>query len=199
MAVARYLVVAVAAAGLLATGPGMASAAPSAVAVSRFDDGSFEYPTAPANSFTTVTAGQSIGPWKVSAGGVDLIGAGFWQAAEGDQSVDLNATQPGAVAQTFTTVVGRTYTVTYALAANPEGGAAVKTGKVLVDGQNFQDFSFDSTGKTRAAMGYVQRQVTFVANAPTTTLGFASTLPGAYGPVIDDVRVTASSPCSCNP
>lgn len=47
MAVARYLVVAVAAAGLLATGPGMASAAPSAVAVSRFDDGSFEYPTAP--------------------------------------------------------------------------------------------------------------------------------------------------------
>lgn len=130
---------------------------------------------------------------------MDLIGAGFWQAAEGDQSVDLNATQPGAVAQTFTTVVGRTYTVTYALAANPEGGAAVKTGKVLVDGQNFQDFSFDSTGKTRAAMGYVQRQVTFVANAPTTTLGFASTLPGAYGPVIDDVRVTASSPCSCNP
>ncbi|MFD5556099.1 choice-of-anchor C family protein [Streptomyces sp. NPDC127068] len=199
MAVARSLAVAVIAAGLLTAGPGAAWAAPSAAAVSRFDDGSFEYPTAPANSFTTLTSGQSIGPWQVTSGGVDLIGAGFWQAAEGDQSVDLNAGQTGSVAQSFSTIVGRTYTVTYALAANPEGSPAVKTGKVLIDGQNFQDFSFDSTGKTRAAMGYVQRQVTFVANAPTTTLGFASTVSGAYGPVIDDVRVTAGSPCSCTP
>ncbi|MEU5402914.1 choice-of-anchor C family protein [Streptomyces sp. NPDC005963] len=196
MKVARSLVVAVAA-GLLMAGSGAALAAPTAA--SRFDDGSFEYPTAPANSFATVGTGQAIGPWKVTSGAVDLIGAGFWQAAEGNQSVDLNATQAGAVAQTFTTTAGRTYTVTYALAANPEGGPAVKTGRVLVDGQNFQDFSFDSTGKTRAAMGYVQRQVTFVANGPTTTLGFASTLPGSYGPVIDDVRVTGASPCSCNP
>ncbi|MGW6457154.1 choice-of-anchor C family protein [Streptomyces sp. NPDC055078] len=199
MVVARSLVVAAVAAGLLAASSPAAPAAPSAAAVSRFDDGSFEYPTAPANSFTTVAGGQSIGPWKVTAGAVDLIGAGFWQAAEGDQSVDLNAAQPGAVAQTFSTIAGRTYTVTYALAANPAGGPAVKTGRVVVDGQNFQDFSFDSTGKTLTAMGYVQRQVTFVANAPTTTLGFASTVAGAYGPVIDDVRVTASSPCSCNP
>ncbi|MGW4033791.1 choice-of-anchor C family protein [Streptomyces sp. NPDC004838] len=199
MVVARSLVVAAVAAGLLTAASPATLAAPSAAAVSRFDDGSFEYPTAPVNAFTTFSGGQSIGPWKVTAGTVDLIGAGFWQAAEGDQSVDLNGGGSGAVAQTFSTVAGRTYTVTYALAANPEGGAAVKTGKVLVDGQSFQDFSFDSTGKTRAAMGYVQRQVTFVANAPTTTLGFASTLPGAYGPVIDDVRVTAASPCSCTP
>ncbi|GGZ45150.1 hypothetical protein GCM10010387_44550 [Streptomyces inusitatus] len=198
MALSRSLAVAAVAAALLATGAQTAMAAPSAATVSRFDDGSFEYPTAPANSFSTLTAGQSIGPWKVASGTVDLIGAGFWQAAEGDQSVDLNGGQAGAVAQTFTTIPGRTYTVTYALAANPAGGPALKTGKVLVDGQNFQDFSFDSTGKTFTALGYVQRQVTFVATASATTLGFASTVPGAYGPVIDDVRVTAASPCSCS-
>ncbi|MER5771858.1 choice-of-anchor C family protein [Streptomyces sp. NPDC001985] len=197
MVVVRSLVVAAVAAGLLTAGTGAVSAAPSAAALSRFDDGSFEYPTAPANSFTTVGSGQSIGPWKVTSGAVDLIGAGFWQAAEGDQSVDLNAGAAGSVAQTFTTIPGRTYTVTYALASNPAGGPAVKTGRVLVDGQNFQDFSFDSTGKTFASMGYVQRQVTFVANAASTTLGFASTVGGAYGPVVDDVRVTVSSPCSC--
>jgi choice-of-anchor C domain-containing protein len=199
MKAVRSLAVAFLTAGLLAAGTGAVSAAPSAAALSRFDDGSFEYPTAPANSFTTLGAGQPIGPWQVVSGAVDLIGAGFWQAAEGNQSVDLNATQAGTVAQTFTTIPGRTYTVTYALAANPEGGPAVKTGRVLVDGQNFQDFSFDSTGKTRAAMGYVQRQVTFVAGAASTTLGFASTVAGAYGPVVDDVRVTAASPCACTP
>ncbi|MFI5617866.1 choice-of-anchor C family protein [Streptomyces sp. NPDC051567] len=197
MAVSRSSLVAAVTAGLLAAGSVVVMATPSAAAVSRFDDGSFEYPTAPANAFTTLAAGQSIGPWKVVSGSVDLIGAGFWQAAEGNQSVDLNGNQTGAVSQTFSTIVGRTYTVTYALASNPAGAPTVKTGRVLVDGQNFQDFSFDSTGKTFTAMGYVQRQVTFVANAPTTTLGFVSTQPGAYGPVIDDVRVTAGSPCSC--
>ncbi|MEU7567188.1 choice-of-anchor C family protein [Streptomyces fradiae] len=194
MVVSRFLTAA-ATAALLAAGTVVALAAP-ASAVSRFDDGSFEYPAAPANAFTTVGAGQSVGPWKVTAGAVDLIGAGFWQAAEGEQSVDLNATQAGAVAQTFTTTAGRQYTVTYSLAANPGGGPAVKTGRALVDGQNFQDFSFDSTGTTRAAMGYVTRQFTFVANGPTTTLGFASTVGGAYGPVVDDVRVDEACCCS---
>ncbi|WP_374986967.1 choice-of-anchor C family protein [Streptomyces fradiae] len=195
MVVSRSLTAAATAAALLAAGTVVALATP-ASAVSRFDGGSFEYPAAPANSFTTVGAGQSVGPWKVTAGAVDLIGGGFWQAAEGEQSVDLNAAQAGAVAQTFTTAAGRQYTVTYSLAANPEGGPAVKTGRVLVDGQNFQDFSFDSTGRARAAMGYVTRQFTFVANGPTTTLGFASTVGGAYGPVVDDVRVDEACCCS---
>ncbi|GHF40139.1 hypothetical protein GCM10018790_17160 [Kitasatospora xanthocidica] len=164
-------------------------------ALSHFDDGSFESPKAPANSFSTLSAGQVIGPWRVTAGNVDLIGAGFWQAAEGDQSVDLNGNTTGTIAQTFTTVPGTTYSVTYALAANPAGGPAVKTGRALIDGQDFQDFSFDSTGKTLAAMGYVGRQFSFVAQNSSTTLTFASTVAGAYGPVLDNVQVKECKPC----
>ncbi|MER7707664.1 choice-of-anchor C family protein [Kitasatospora sp. NPDC097605] len=164
-------------------------------ALSHFDDGSFETPKAPANAFTNLTAGQAIGPWTVTAGSVDLIGAGFWQAAEGDQSLDLNGGTNGAVTQSFTTVPGTTYSVTYALAGNPGGGPALKTGRALIDGQNFQDFSFDVTGRTRTAMGYVGRQFTFVAQGSSTTLGFTSTVAGAYGPVIDNVQVTECKPC----
>lgn len=164
-------------------------------AASRFDDGSFETPKAPANSFVELNAGQNIGPWKVTAGSVDLIGAGFWQAAEGDQSLDLNGADSGAVAQTFTTVPGTTYSVTYALAGNPDGGPAVRTGKAEIDGQDFQDFTFDITGKTHAAMGYVGRQFSFVARNSTTTLTFVSTVRGAYGPVLDDVQVKECKPC----
>ncbi|MFJ8626102.1 choice-of-anchor C family protein [Kitasatospora sp. NPDC093550] len=164
-------------------------------ALSHFDDGSFETPKAPANAFTGLAAGQTIGPWRVTAGSVDLIGAGFWQAAEGDQSVDLNGGGAGTIAQTFTTAPGTTYSVTYALAANPEGGPAVKTGRALIDGQDFQDFSFDSTGKTKAAMGYVGRQFSFVAQNSSTTLTFTSTVAGAYGPVLDNVQVKECKPC----
>ncbi|MFJ9446147.1 choice-of-anchor C family protein [Kitasatospora sp. NPDC101235] len=164
-------------------------------AASRFDDGSFETPKAPANAFSTLSAGQALGPWRVTAGTVDLIGAGFWQAAEGDQSLDLNGNNSGSIAQTFATVPGTTYTVTYALAGNPAGGPAVRTGVARIDGQDFQAFTFDVTGKTSAAMGYVGRQFTFVAQNSTTTLGFTSTVAGAYGPVIDDVQVKECKAC----
>ncbi|MFD8787623.1 choice-of-anchor C family protein [Kitasatospora sp. NPDC059599] len=164
-------------------------------ALSRFDDGSFESPKVPANAFTELTAGQTIGPWRITAGSVDLIGAGFWQAAEGDQSVDLNGANSGTIAQTFTTTPGATYSVTYALAGNPAGGPAVRTGWARIDGQDFQAFTFDVTGRSAAAMGYVGRQFTFVAQNSSTTLAFASTVAGAYGPVIDDVRVTECKPC----
>lgn len=173
-----------------------AGATASAQTVSRFDDGSFEYPRATANSFASLSAGQAIGPWQVTAGSVDLIGAGFWQAAEGDQSVDLNGSNSGAVAQTFTTVPGTTYTVTYALAGNPGGAPALKTGSALIDGQNFQDFSFNTTGKTFTNMGYVNRQFTFRATGSATVVAFASTTPdSAYGPVVDDVRIQPCAPC----
>ncbi|MFF2078885.1 choice-of-anchor C family protein [Kitasatospora sp. NPDC058162] len=162
---------------------------------SHFDDGSFESPKVPANSFTEPVAGQSIGPWQVTSGSVDLIGAGFWQAAEGDQSVDLNGADSGTIAQTFTTTPGATYSVSYALAGNPGGGPALRTGRVLIDGQDFQDFSFDVTGKTRAAMGYVGRQFSFVAYNSSTTLTFESTVRGPFGPVLDDVRVKECKSC----
>ncbi|MFI0780627.1 choice-of-anchor C family protein [Streptomyces sp. NPDC021212] len=187
-----FVAVAIIAGVLTGAGTGAALAAPAA---SHFDDGSFETPRVAANTFVNVGTGGTIGPWQVAAGNVDHIGGGFWQAAEGDQSVDLNGDNAGTVSQNFTTVPGKRYTVTYSLAGNPAGGPAIRTGKVLVDGQNFQDFTFDVTGKTMANMGYVTHEVSFVATGPTTTLAFASTLSGAYGPVIDDVSVRACDPC----
>ncbi|MBP8537476.1 choice-of-anchor C family protein [Streptomyces sp. MK37H] len=192
----RIFVASLAVAGVLA---GMGAGTATAAAVSRFDDGSFETPSVGANTFVNVGTGGTIGPWKVTSGNVDHIGDGFWQAAEGGQSVDLNGQGAGTVEQTFTTVPGKRYSVTYSLAGNPAGGPTVRTGKVLVDGQNFQDFSFDVTGKTFADMGYVTREVTFVARGTSTTLAFASTNGSAYGPVIDDVRVSSCTPCpSCD-
>ncbi|KJS56782.1 hypothetical protein VM98_05390 [Streptomyces rubellomurinus subsp. indigoferus] len=167
-------------------------------AASRFDDGSFESPKAPANTFTEFAAGQSIGPWRITAGSVDLIGAGFWQAAEGDQSLDLNGAGAGTIAQTFATTPGATYSVTYALAGNPAGGPALRTGRAEIDGQDFQDFTFDITGKTRADMGYVGRQFSFVARNSSTTLTFASTVAGPYGPVLDDIQVKECKACCGN-
>ncbi|MFE6776728.1 choice-of-anchor C family protein [Streptomyces sp. NPDC057702] len=204
----RPYVTAIAVLGLLGVAAGATQAAPThdttsasttkhGAAPRGVDDGSFEYPTAPANNFTNVTTGQSIGPWTVTQGNVDHIGRSFWQAAERFQSVDLNGGAPGTITQSFPTTPGTTYAITYALAGNP-GGTPVKTGRVVVDGQTVQDFTFDVTGKTTTNMGYVGRQATFVARSTSTTLSFASTTANsAHGPVVDDVVVRASC-CSCS-
>lgn len=65
----------------------------------------------------------------------------------------------------------------------------MKTGEVLVNGQVVKNFSFDSTGKTFTNMGYGSQEFTFLAAGSSTTLEFASTNPGAFGPVIDNVDV----------
>jgi hypothetical protein len=48
-------------------------------------------------------------------------------------------------------------------------------------------------------MGYETDEVTFRATSPSTTLTFESTTPGAYGPVLDNVRVNADCcPRACS-
>ncbi|WP_225840347.1 choice-of-anchor C family protein [Streptomyces sp. NK08204] len=206
----KRLCIALTTAGLLAATGTAAMASPAhrahathsvaaQAATTAFTNGSFETPTAPPNSFSTFFTGQNMGLWHVEGGSVDLVDDGYWQAAEGSQSVDLNGGNAGVLSQTFRTEPGTKYTVTYSLAGNPDGGPAVKRGNVRIDGQDFQDFTFDVSGKTRTNMGYVTRQFTFVANRTSTKLTFASTISGAHGPVIDDVKVKCCHSCqSCN-
>ncbi|MEU4741279.1 choice-of-anchor C family protein [Actinosynnema sp. NPDC023658] len=161
-------------------------------------NGGFESPTAPAGGFQRFPTGSTLGAWTVTANDVDLSGAGFWQTAEGAQSLDLEGGLGfGAVTQQVVTGLAWKVRVRFALAGNPAGGPAVKTLRVLADGQVVGEFSFDTTGKTLADMGYVQREVSFRSVRLVTPLTFASATGSGYGPVIDDVRVTTCDGIVC--
>jgi len=169
---------------LTATGPAQAEALGGGIA-----NGSFETPALPPGSAQAFVGGQSIGAWKVNAGGsVDVMTSGFWQAADGKQSLDLNGDSPGGISQTFNTLGLLTYRVSFKLAGNPVGGPTVKTGQVLANGHVVGNFSFDTTGKTTTNMGYVSKAV-FFPGGGSTTLQFRTTTPDTFGPVIDDVDV----------
>lgn len=47
---------------------------------------------APAGTFQRFFAPATMGAWTVTEGSVDLSGAGFWQTADGNQSLDLEGT-----------------------------------------------------------------------------------------------------------
>jgi choice-of-anchor C domain-containing protein len=158
---------------------------------SVFQNGGFETGPAPGSFITLGSGSTAITGWTVGGGGIDYIGS-YWQPSDGSRSLDLNGNLPGSISQTFDVVSGQTYQVTFYLAGNTDGGPAIKTLTASIDSTVFLA-SFDSTGKSRSDMGWMQYSFLFTANGPTETLSFQSTtLEGnAYGPALDNVSVAA--------
>src|SRR5688572_33418771 len=73
-----------------------------------------------AGDFLPLEPGSTdIKGWTVTRAQVDYIG-GHWKSADGNRSLDLHGSPGlGGVKQTFATVKGRKYKVTFAVAANP--------------------------------------------------------------------------------
>ena len=138
--------------------------------------------------------------WTVSGGGIDRLNVSEWQASNGDWSVDLNAFSPGAVDQTFDTVIGHYYVISFDLSGNPDGNLPyLKTLDVLISGSSLNSggvwaYSYDTSiaGNTHADMKYLPHAIGFFADSSSTNLKFESTTTagaGASGPVIDNVTV----------
>lgn len=169
---------------VLAIGP-TARAAP-------FTNGSFEAGSVnPGGGFVPLGGGSgAVTGWTTGGGGIDYIG-GYWQPSNGSRSVDLSNLSAGSIFQTFDTVAGQLYTVTFDMAGNTDGGALIKDMTVQATGGLLANFSFDRTGKTHANMGWISLSYSFVATGSSTTLTFTSLENNPYGPALDNVAVTA--------
>jgi len=163
-------------------------------------NGSFEEGPG-ARTYLNLPGGSTALPgWVVTGEGIDLVGPGYWRSSEGRYAVDLDGsarsriTPPhvrGGIAQTFVTLAGRRYRVTFDLAGNPNRGPTLKPVRVSAAGQS-ADFAFDATGKTGQVMGWVPREWVFTAAADSTTLAFTSLTQSpqtGYGAAIDRVAV----------
>lgn len=147
---------------------------------------------APAGSFSTYSAGQSFGGWTVGQGSIDLIN-GFWQAANGTYSIDLDGASVGSIYQNIITSIGGTYSLSFAIAGNPAGPPVVKTLNVLWGGTNVGSFTFDVTGHSFSSMGWQNVTINnLVATSALTHLEFQSATGGTvYGPALDAVSVSS--------
>ena len=168
---------------------------PAAAQAAPFMNGGFESASVdPGSGFVTLGSNSTaITGWVVTGSGIDYIG-GYWQPAEGNRSIDLNGNGSGGIQQTFTTVTGRLYTVTFSLAGNPDGGPTSKVMSTVANGNGSESFTFDTTGRSRTNMGWTEYTYDFIAGGPTTTLTFTSSIGGAYGAALDLVSVNGSVP-----
>ena len=161
-------------------------------------NGSFESASVdPGGGFITLGSGSTaITGWTVTGHSIDYIG-GYWQASDGDRSIDLSGSGLGGIELTtaFETIVGSEYILTFDMAGNPDGPPSVKELVVQV-GSVVELFTFDSTGQTRDNMGWEEKSLAFFATDTTTALIFRSILdtsgvPPYYGAALDNVSVDA--------
>ncbi|HVS71646.1 MAG TPA: choice-of-anchor C family protein [Phycisphaerae bacterium] len=174
-------------------------------------NGSFEQlnlAATPINShgFVTLHPGQtSLAGWAISGNTVDVVPGSYWQAANGNWSVDLTGTPGvGAVSQVVGTSAGAMYKLTFDLSANPENitseASLAKMLRVSVQSSttllNQVDYSSFVGTRTKDNMLYVTETLFFTANSSATDISFAAMAPvganpnGIYtGPVIDNVEL----------
>ncbi len=138
-----------------------------------------------ANNLTTLSG------WTVSSGNVDAVASG----PAGQMAIDLCGNTAGTIAQTFATVNGTSYTVTFLQATNP--GIAGQTSDLRVSAASTtQDFtSTNPSGTTWGTVGntFVERTFTFTATGNSTTLSFQSLTAGNGGSLLAAISVVAAS------
>lgn len=164
---------------LLCAAAALAQAAP-------FQNGSFEQGGSPCNTFNLPAGSTVITGWTVSVGNIDWLGSPpscGWQPSNGSNSLDLvgsGAGGVGGIQQTFDTVPGATYQVSFDLAGNYAAAPVVKPLAVTINGVT-TNFTFDTTGKGLNNMGWTTHTLAFVASGATSTINFVSDISAAPG------------------
>ena len=155
-------------------------------------DGSFESPNV-GGGYQPVLAGGNIGAWFVESGSVEIVGT-YWQAAAGNQSLDLSGVWDlaGTIYQDIPTTPGQKYTLRFAFAGNPED-QAIKEAKVFWNDSELAKLTVDTAGRSLTDMGWTYYTYEVTATASTSRLKFQSLTLNFLGPVIDDVSLTPAS------
>jgi choice-of-anchor C domain-containing protein len=171
------------------------------IRINLLTNGGFESP-AIGGSLLSVFAPNSttLTGWTVSAGDIEIIRPGIWSPSEGLQSLDMSGVSAATIYQDvpgFTP--GATYRITFDLSGNPvKPSELIKQLRVTAAGQS-NDFDFDVTSTDSATMGWVGREVVFVATAATERIQFVSLTPGDRGPALDNVALVFVAPPTDTP
>jgi len=162
----------------------------SAHAANLITNGGFESPIVTNGNYANVPVDIASIPGWVSDN-VDVVNnyAGFG-AYEGSNWLDLvGFGSTGSISQTFNTVAGQRYILTFAFSHNSLAGLGSASGLVSV-GDLLRTVTH-STGNGNAPDYRIFRR-TFTATGPTSTLSFVTTAgSGNAGLALDSVSVTA--------
>lgn len=135
--------------------------------------------------------------WTVNFGNVDVTGLGspWGPAADGNNSLDINGWEAGSISQTFNTVAGATYTVSFDYSRNAAGAPDPAIATVTAGGQGVTVIA-PNDGSLGSEYNFIWKPVsfTFVGSGAATTLT-ATAITGTNGGVFfDNFQVNGAVP-----
>jgi len=146
----------------------------------------------------TYYAGGQVGipGWTVTGGSVDLTSTGsFWGPAyDGAYSMDINGWDPGTISQSFATVAGQLYNVSFVYGRNVAGAPDPALATVMAGGQTFNvvaanDGSFGSGHN----MIWKPGAFSFTGTGSPTTITLAAVTGGNGGVFFDKISVDGAA------
>jgi hypothetical protein len=156
-------------------------------------NGSFELPVLPPGTIFLDMMGNSITGWTIpNDWSIGLI-LDYWPAFQGKQSIDLDGDSGigATIFQSFETVPGSEYWLSFAYANNIDTYTAAGRVQVLGGGAALLDTTLTHSGSTVDDMNYLAFVRSFTADSPLTTLQFTHLGPvWGRGLAIDAVSVT---------
>ncbi len=190
--------------GLLLTGVIVLGNQSQGQAANLFRNSSFEVGSIdPGNGYVSLDAGSTaIEGWEVTRGGIDYMGS-IWNAANGNRSLDLNASPSappdniGGIKQTVTTIPGALYSLTLSLATNP-GITGLTTIRASI-GDKWADFDSDPTQTSGNHLNWDSSPFwQFFASSNQTTVEFFTLQSSSPygGPALDAVSLTQANTLS---
>jgi hypothetical protein len=163
-----------------------------------FINGGFELPDAPSDpvfGFQTIGAGSpALSGWTVNGAGVDVVDNAYWQAAEGSQSIDLNALNAGAIEQKLLFTDPASVYLEFAFSKSPATPSATMGVWVKPEGGSFTGlglFTFAEANTHTTMKWQTSGTHGFTAGPGFYTFAFASFGGGIYGPALDSIRVVS--------
>jgi hypothetical protein len=128
--------------------------------------------------------------WRITAVSVNV--QRYWPVAKGRQTLDLNGVTPGTIEQTFATIHRQVYQLLFDYANSPDARGRTATATVTVSGvATLLSREIAHAGSTPRAMKYTRFRGAFIDDSAITALRFASSMPGAFGIILDVVSVMA--------
>jgi hypothetical protein len=135
--------------------------------------------------------------WSVDAGSVDLTDTHtVWgPAASGEYSLDINGWDAGTISQALSTVIGKTYTVSFAYSRNAAGAPDPATADVSAGGNVFHVSAANDPNLfgTGGHMLWQTGSFSFTGTGHDT-IQLMATVPGNGGVFFDNVSVTGGVP-----
>ncbi len=162
-------------------------------AVDAIADGGFNATPTPNADANTLFAGEMAGSWLITTGSIEVRGTDWQASPNGGKPLDLNGLEPGSIEQSFTTVPGGQYELSFALAGNFRGGANDTVSMQIDRGAETVALQVQhQDGWSKDNLGWQQQTVSFTATANTTTIALSSTTPGMFGAIVSDLSLITS-------